>query len=80
MFMYFVIFKNRNIKIKNKVKLKNITPNASAIVAVKVFRTITHNTQIIARAMLIHVYTLMECPSAWCKNKMRAKNFYRDNI
>ena len=37
------------------------------IVAVKFFRTITHNTHIIARAMLIRVYTLMECA------------FYRDN-
>ena len=49
------------------------------IVAVKVFRTITHNTHIIAHAMLIRVYTLMECPSAWCKNKTHPKNFCRDN-
>ena len=49
------------------------------IVAVKVFWTITHNTHLIAHAMLIRVYTLMECPSAWCKNKMRPKKFYRDN-
>ena len=32
------------------------------IVAVKDFRTITHNMHIIARAMLIRVYTLMERP------------------
>ena len=38
-----------------------------------------HNTHIIVRAMLIHVYTLMECPSAWCKNKTCPKNFCRDN-
>ena len=49
------------------------------IVALKVFRTITHNTYIDTRAMLGCVYTLMECPSAWCKNKTRPKNFYRDN-
>ena len=32
-----------------------------------VFRTITHTTHILARAMLICVYMLMECPAAWCK-------------
>ena len=52
---------------------------SNVIVAVKVFRTITHNMHIIARAMLNRVYTLMECPSAWCQNKTRPKNFCRDN-
>ena len=47
-----------------------------SIVAVKVFRMITH---IIAPAMLIRVYTLMECPSARCKNKTRPKNVYKHN-
>ena len=43
----------------------------NVIVAVNVFRTITH--------IIAHIIVLMVCPSAWCKYKTRPKNFYRDD-
>ena len=58
-----------------RLRMASLFSDILNIVAVKVFRTITHN---IACAMLIRVYTLiMEYPSAWCENKTCLKNFYR---
>ena len=49
-----------------------------SIVAVKVFRTITHNTHIIARDVLCFIRS-WNVQAAWCLSKTRPKNICREN-
>ena len=70
-----IIYLELFIELINKIQYNYIL----TIIPVKVFRTITHNTYIIARDVLYTHH--MECPPCvLCMNKTRPRNFCRDNI
>ena len=57
-----------------------IPPDQNHLLYLEKFLRRSRTTCTLSRVHDAHpFYTLMECSTAWCKNKTCPKNFYRDN-